>query len=295
MSSSERAARILKSLKAEEWKALEGLERALMAYGTADSGMVSRRSRVPHERTIFALDRLGKKGLVAGRGANYTLTREAIETLALRDYVRKDLISALGAVIAKGKESDVYETFDDEGSLFALKFFKLGRTSFTRVRKKRFIERSDMKSWITVNYEAARREYGALKKLRGLGASFPKAVAFNRSTVLLEELSGVRLTQRPDLDDPRAILDLCLHAARKAFVDAGLVNGDLSEYNILTDGLRVWLIDWPQAVPFSHPNSADLLRHDVTAVVRFFRRAYGVAVDEEAALSYVRGRSSSLE
>ncbi|MDV3244036.1 MAG: hypothetical protein LYZ66_02525 [Nitrososphaerales archaeon] len=266
-----------------------------MLYGSADSGMVSRLSKQPHERVRFALDQLNKKGLVVGRGMNYALTKEAIETLALRDYVKRDLIAALGAIIAKGKESDVYETFDDEGMLYALKFFKLGRTSFTRVRKKRFLERAELKSWISMNYEAAKREYGALRRLQGLGRSFPHVVAYNRSTVLLEELSGVRLSQRPELEDPRALLILILNAMRKAFVTGGLVNGDMSEYNILTDGSEVWLIDWPQAVTASHPNSAELMRHDVSAVVRFFRRAYRVDVDEDKALAYVRGSSAPLE
>ena len=171
----------------------------------------------------------------------------------------------------------------------------LGRTSFTRVRKKRFVDKSQLKSWITVNYEAAKREYHALTSLEGLSVAFPKAVASNRSTVLLEQVSGVRLSQRPELDDPHTILVSILKAARIAFNEGGLVNGDLSEYNILTDGSRVWLIDWPQAVPASHPNAGELLGHDVRAVVRFFRRAYRVAADEERSLEYVAGRSGSLE
>lgn len=282
-------------MKDEEWRTLSGLEKGAMLYGTADSGMVSRLSRLPMERVTFALDQLNKKGLVVGRGMSFAPTSEAIEILALHDYVKRDLLSALGAVIAKGKESDVYEALNEEGELFALKFFKLGRTSFTRVRKKRFLDRTELRSWITVNYEAAKREYQALKKLEGLSESFPKAVAYNRSTVLFEQLSGVRLSQRPELVEPVSLLRSVLTAARLAYTKAGLVNADLSEYNILTDGSRAWLIDWPQAVPTSHPNAQDLIGHDVRSVVRFFQRAYSLKVDGEAALAYVTGRASSLE
>lgn len=265
-----------------------------MLYGTADSGMVSRLGRLPRDRVVFALDQLNKKGLVVGRGMSFSPTSRAIEVLALHDYVRRDLLSALGAIIAKGKESDVYEALNDEGGLYALKFFKLGRTSFTRVRKKRFLDKSEMRSWITMNYEAAKREYTALRKLEGLSESFPRAVAYNRSTVLFEQLSGVRLSQRPELVDASALLVEVLAAARTAHA-AGLVNGDLSEYNILTDGSRAWLIDWPQAVPTSHPNAGDLVSHDVLSVVRFFRRAYGTATDEQTAVAFVMGRAASLE
>lgn len=282
-------------MKDEEWRALVGLERGAMLYGTADSGMVSRFSKLPRDRVKFALDQLNKKGLVVGKGLSFSPTTEAIEVLALREYVKHDRISALGAIIAKGKESDVYEALDEEGGLFALKFFKLGRTSFTNVRKKRTLDKSALRSWITANYEAAKREYQALKRLQGLSESFPRAVASNRSTVLSEQLSGVRLSQRPELDDPRSLLNSILTAARLAYTEAGLVNADLSEYNILTDGYRAWLIDWPQAVPTTHPNAGELVSHDVRAVVRFFRRAYSVAVDEEVAIAFVTGRAASLE
>ena len=294
-SSAERAARALKSVKDEEWRALVGLERGAMLYGTADSGMVSRLSKLPRDRVNFALDQLNKKGLVVGRGLSFSPTSEAIEILALHEYVKHDLIAALGAIIAKGKESDVFEALNEEGTLFALKFFKLGRTSFTRVRKKRFLDRSEVRSWMTANYEAAKREYQALKKLEGLSESFPRAVASNRSTVLFEQLSGVRLAQRPPLEDANALLLSVLTATRLAYTKADLVNADLSEYNILTDGSRAWLIDWPQAVPTSHPNSLELLTHDVHSVVNFFRRAYSTRVEEEAALDYVTGRAASLE
>ena len=295
MSTTERAARVLKSLKDEEWRTLAGLEEAATGHGTADVGRLSRMSRLPKERVRFAIDQLEKRELVNRRGSGYALTKEAVEAMALRDYVKRDLIFALGAAIAKGKESDVYETLTEEGSPLALKFYKLGRTSFTRVRKKRFSEGAEMRSWMTANYAAAKREYTALKKLEGLSPVFPKAVAFNRTTVLLEELGGVRLSQRPDLEDPMVSALTVIAAIREAFLEAGLVNADLSEYNILTTGAALWLIDWPQAVGADHPNCRELLEHDVTAVVRFYRRAYGVELDEKRALLFVTGERETLE
>ncbi|MDG6898557.1 MAG: serine/threonine protein phosphatase [Nitrososphaerota archaeon] len=243
----------------------------------------------------FALDRLNKNGLVSKRGPSRSLNTGAVEAMALREYVRKGLIAALGAIIAKGKESDVYEALEDDGEPFALKFFKLGRTSFTRVRKKRFLDKSEMKTWLTLNYEAAKREYTALKRLEGLSESFPRAISWNRSTVLLEELSGVRLATRPELVDPRKCLESIIASVRLAYAEAGLVNADLSEYNILTDGEKVWLIDWPQAVGRAHPNSTELLSHDISSVLRFFRRAYRIDLTDSKALDYVSGKSNRLE
>jgi RIO kinase 2 len=112
---------------------------------------------------------------------------------------------------------------------------------------------------------------------------------------LLEELSGVRLSQRPYLEDPPAALRTVIESMRTAYTRAGLVNADLSEYNILTDGASVWLIDWPQAVDSTHPNSKELLVHDVKAVLTFFNRAYGVKADFQKSLDYVSGVTAGLE
>jgi RIO kinase 2 len=295
MSSVERAARLLKSLKDEEWRTLAGLERATTGYGTPDPGRIARMSRLPLERVRFATGALERKGLVMRRGQGFALTREGIEAMALKDYVKKDLIFALGAIIAKGKESDVYEALTEEGSKYALKLYKIGRTSFTSIRKKRGRESAEFRSWMTANYDAAKREYHALRKLDGLSPSFPKAIAYSRSTILLEELSGVRLSQRPYLQDPESAMKTVLDLMRTAFVKANLVNADLSEYNILTDGASVWLIDWPQAVDDSHPNSVELLTHDVEAVSTFFKRAYGVESDLGRSVEYVSGRRPELE
>ena len=276
-------------MKDEEWRTLAGLERAGAKTGTADVGRLSRASMLPPERVKFAVGELGRKELVAKRGGGFGLTREGVEVMALKDYVRKDMIFAIGAIIAKGKESDVYEALTEEGEALALKFFKIGRTSFTRVRKTRLAEGAEFRNWTTANFEAARREYRALKRLQGVSSAFPKAIAYSRSTVLLEELSGVRLSQRPELEDPGGALTLVLDAVRGAYVKARLVNADLSEYNLLTNGRRVWLIDWPQAVEASHPNAMAFLEHDVRTVVSFFGKAYGVARDSDKALEYARG------
>jgi RIO kinase 2 len=295
LSSVESAARALKALKDEEWRTLAGLERTSAGYGTADIGRLSRSSRLPKERVSFAVSDLEKRGLLSRRGAGFALTREGVEAMALKDYVRKDLIFALGAIIAKGKESDVYEVLTEEGVPLALKFYKIGRTSFTRARRRRAAETSDIRSWMTTNYAAASREYRSLRKLDGLSGVFPRAISYSRSTVLLEQVSGVRLSQRPYLEDPAGVEAAIFGAMRKALEVAGLVNADLSEYNILTNGSSIWIIDWPQAVDSTHPNSEELLKHDVTAVATFFGRAYGVTVDAERALGFVRGEAQTLE
>lgn len=243
----------------------------------------------------YALDELCKRRLVGLLGENYLLYVSAMDLLALKHYADLDHAISLGKLIAKGKESDVYEVLSADSELYALKLFRLGRTSFRDVRRKRARGRSETNTWVSSNYNAARHEFAALKRLVGVTENTPVAVDRDRHTLLLQELPGVRLTNRPPVKDPRRMLKTILRTVRDAYVGAGMINGDLSEYNILTDGERVWLIDWPQWVPPTHPNSKELLRHDVETVLKFFERAYGVETDLEASIRFVEGsgRASS--
>jgi RIO kinase 2 len=293
LSSVEIAASLVKKLKYEEWRTLEGIEKCVLRFPSSSPGIIARTSHQPLERVLFAIDRLNKSNLVTRQASNYAITTAGLDALALKNYVDRNLLAALGAVIAKGKESDVYEAFTDGGELRALKVFRLGRISFRDVARKR-APNYGVRGWITKNYESAKREFKALKKLEPFGVLTPIATAYNRHTILLEEVAGVRMSQRPVLVDPDVTLREILKAIKVAFLRAGVINGDLSEYNILSDGKAIWMIDWPQSVDRTHPNASKLLERDVLGLLKFFKRAYGVTVTPDNALTFVRGISDKL-
>jgi RIO kinase 2 len=264
----------------------------MMVGRSTNIDAVARKSDLPVDRVRYSLDELNKKHLVGYTGENYILYTSALDMLALKHYADRDYAMALGKLIAKGKESDVYEVLSTESDLYALKLFRLGRTSFRDVKRKRASSTSDTRTWIMSNYSAARHEFGALRKLRTFTENVPEPIDQDRHTVLLQELPGVRLAVRPELEDPRAVLSTVLQTERDAYVKGGMINGDLSEYNILTDGVKAWLIDWPQWVGPDHPNAAELLKRDTSAVLRFFKRTYDVEADLEKVLAYVKGGSA---
>jgi RIO kinase 2 len=262
-----------------------------MGSRSTDFDTIVRLSGQPPERVRFALEELEKRHLVGSSGENYILYAPALDMLALKHYADMDYAISLGKLIAKGKESDVYEVLSATSDLYALKFFRLGRTSFRDVRRKRASGGSETNTWLKSNYNAAKHEFAALARLADVTENVPRAVDVNRHTVLLEELPGVRLSNRPELNDASKILSNIVETIRDAYRLAKMINGDLSEYNILTDGERVWLIDWPQWVPPTHPNAKEILRHDVDTVLKFFSRAYGVESDLDATLEDIRGPS----
>jgi RIO kinase 2 len=275
-------------LKPEEWQALRALEKCTLGKATTSAESIAKVSGQPLDRVNFGLNELNKRKLI-GSGRTYELYVPAVDLLALKLYADKDYAHALGKLIAKGKESDVYEVLSGKGDLYALKLFRLGRTSFRDVTRKRHASSKQLNTWLDVNYEAAHREFHALARLAEVTKNVPVAVATNRHTVLLNELPGVRLTNRPDLVDARKVFREVMDTARDAYTKAGMINGDLSEYNILTDGATVWLIDWPQWVGTDHPNAKELMRRDVGAVSKFFERSYGLSADIDALVGYVTG------
>jgi len=290
MSTVDVAASLIKLLGLEEWQALRGLERCVLSRGSTSSDSIAKHTAQPRDRTEFGLDELNKRGLVGTSGQNWVVYTSGLDLLALKYYADKDYANALGKLIAKGKESDVYEVLSPRGALYALKFFRLGRTSFREITRKR--QAGVMQTWLDSNYKAAEREASALSRLAAVTENVPSIVDHNRHTILTGELPAVRLSTRPDLADPkRSLLDI-LRTVREAY-EAGMINADLSQYNVLTDTEKVWLIDWPQWVGRDHPNAEQLLRRDVTTVTRFFGRSYGLAVDADAVYAYVTGKGRS--
>lgn len=269
---------------------MRGLEKCTITGRSTNFDAIVKLSRQPRDRIRFALNELNKRRLVGIAGENYIIYAPALDMLALKHYADLDYAISLGKLIAKGKESDVYEVLSARSELYALKLFRLGRTSFRDVVRKRARGRSETNTWISSNYNAAKHEFAALVTLAKITKNVPRAVDKDRHTVLLEELPGVRLSSRPPLRNPALLLKTILKTVRDAYTKAEMINGDLSEYNILTDGKRVWLIDWPQWVPPTHPNAKELMRHDIETVLRFFSRTYRVESDVEAALEYVQGK-----
>ena len=135
-------------------------------------------------------------------------------------------------------------------------------------------------------------EWSTLQRLHDAGATVPPPV---------ERVdNGYRMAFIGDGDRaaPRlADVDLDLVTARRVWrelqreirliLDAELVHGDLSAFNVLWWRERPVIIDFSQSVDaVVHPAARDLLRRDVERTAEYFRRQ-GVRVDLDAALALV--------
>ncbi len=297
MSSAEVAARTVKKLEPEDLKVLTAIERSIHSYESVPLGRIEHLTDLHPDQVRFRLGKLNKLGFVRKGQIGYLLLTAGLDVLALNSLVKDGLISGMGKNVGMGKESDVFEVINDSGENSVIKFYRIGRTSFRTTRKSRsYVDAKYQHQWLSINVHAAAKEAVGLGKAEAVGVSTPHFIARNRHAVLMAEVSGIMLyrCKREDIPKPKSMLKQILDNARLAFTKAQLINGDLSEYNVLFDGKSPWIIDWPQYITADHRNASDTLKRDVQNITGYFSRKFGVRLELGNAVNYVQGIENEL-
>ena len=223
--------------------------------------------------------------------------------LADAPYEDRDL-----GVLKAGKESEVYLVS------------RTGPTRTCLMAEKRFkprLQRAFRNDYLYAGVwgEGTRHESRAIKKRTRFGQELLQSRWMGHEWATLGRLHEAGVTVPPPVEwvengyrmafigdgdqaAPRlADVDLDIGTARRVWrelqrdirrmLDAELVHGDLSAFNILWWHERPVIIDFSQAVDVvTHPAARELLRRDVERTAEYFRRQ-GVRVDLDAALALV--------
>ena len=293
MSSAEKAAVALTKVESYDLRILQAIELGMIRHEVVPFEEVVRYSGLNESEVEYRMKGLDELELLYRQWdpyLGYIMNYNAYDLLALNALVKAESLEALGPPVGTGKESDVFEAVTPEDVKVAVKFHRLGRTSFRDTRRKReYIADRRHISWLYQSRLAAEAEYSALKSMHEAGVSVPEPIDQNRHVIVMQFIQGTQLSDIISLEEPRLFLDDVLEDVRLAY-GAGVIHTDLSEYNILVDGEgEVWIIDWPQYVSTDHPNAMELLERDVGNVVYYFQRKYGLEYDPEQALNHVRG------
>ena len=108
-------------------------------------------------------------------------------------------------------------------------------------------------------------------------------------------IEGAELAKWKEISKPEKVLKEVLRNVKKAYLKAGVIHADLSEYNIiLKPDMHILIIDWPQYVMANHPNAQQLLMRDVSNVLKYFSRRYGLKVKIREVYAYVTGKDRAL-
>jgi RIO kinase 2 len=295
MSSADVAVRIFKTLTNEDLRVLQAIETAMSQHEFVPERQIARFTRLSLDRdTEFRLKRLSKLGLIYSRRGGYkgfTLNYAGYDCLAINALVKGSVIEAFGHPLGIGKEADVFDALTPERKQVAVKFQRLGRISFRQTQRKRGYTKEHA-GWLFQSRLAAEKEMRALRLLYPCGVAVPEPISQNRHVLVMGIIEGAEMAQLKKVPTPKRILRQILRNIRKAYLDAGVIHGDLSEYNIIVKPDRhILVIDWPQYVTNEHPNAEQLLTRDVANILQYFNRKRLLKVRLEQALDYVKGKS----
>lgn len=290
------AIRALKRLGERELRVLNSIERGMARYFYVPVEEISRLSGYGADMLEVVLKRLNAEGLVQRRrGAyvGYALTSRGYDCLALNVFSKRGVVSSISASpIGIGKESEVYVGLSPSGKKLAVKVHRVGRVSFRQIRKLRsYVGDRRHISWLYQSRLAAKNEWEALRMLFPRRILVPRPIDWNRHIVITDYYEGVELYRVPPLSDPGEVLERIIEQVRQAYDEAGIVHGDLSEYNVLVlPGDQILLFDWPQWVSKNYPSSTLYLRRDIANVLKFFNRKYNLKINIEKRTIEILGR-----
>jgi RIO kinase 2 len=293
MSAVDIAVGVIRELKPEDIQIMQAIEEQMKNYEYAPKEGIHKLAKLAPQEVDYRLPSLTKKGLLQGwRGqyVGYSLTTAGYDTLAINALVEADIIEAFGKPLGVGKESDVYDALTPTKQEVAMKFHRLGRTSFKQTKRKRgyMAKYSYTPDWHHQSRIAAKKEYKALKLLHPKDVAVHKPIKQNRHVLVMSIIEGAELYHHQKLQNPQAILEEILINIRRAYQDAHIIHGDLSPYNIiLQPNQHILIIDWPQNITTKHPNAKELLERDLKNVLIFFQRKHGLKSRLKDALRYV--------
>lgn len=292
MSSADIAVQVFRKLESEDLRVLQIIETAMSQHEFVPKEQIAKFAKFTLRETDFRLKNLNRLRLIRqkrGPYVGYTLNYAGYDCLAINALLKANVLEAFGKSLGVGKEADVYDALNPRGERIAVKFHRLGRISFRQTRRKRGYT-AEHAGWLFQSRLAAEKEFQALKLVFPKGVAVPEPISQNRHVIAMGMIEGAELAEWREIPKPTKVLKEILLNIRKAYLKAGIIHADLSEYNILLKpNMHILIIDWPQYVTKEHPNSQQLLTRDIKNILQYFERKHMLKFKLKEALAYVTG------
>lgn len=127
----------MRYLTKEHFRVLTAIEMGMKNHEVVPVELISSIAKLRHGGVHKILSHLLRNKLIAHDGNAYDgfrLTYSGYDFLALRVFLERGHIVGLGRQIGVGKESDIFLATQEDGTEVAIKFHRLGRTSFRAVK-----------------------------------------------------------------------------------------------------------------------------------------------------------------
>jgi len=240
--------------------------------------------QIRSEKVEHLLRELSDEKVVVNRRKGYfgtSFTFTGLSLYSIWRLVERGEVKMLGKLMGEGKESTVYNCLTGYGES-VIKFHRVGHPAFKKVKEKRDY---GTYHFSVLAVRSAKNEYNALRRLYGY-VNVPRPFAWEGNAVLMELIDANEL-YRVKLENPEHVLDLILDEVREMY-RAGVIHGDLSQFNILINEEGIWIIDFPQYVTRDSEISEDFLLRDLNNMLNYFRKNYGIEKDINQVLMFVK-------
>jgi RIO kinase 1 len=208
---------------------------------------------------------------------------------SIEPLVRDGLVDEVIRPLKSGKEAEVYVVLS-EGEIRCAKVYKeankRGFHKQAQYQEGRKVRNSRQARAMEKNTRFGRKqqeevwqnaEVDALYRLAAAGVRVPQPYNFVEGVLLMELVTDEQGSAAPRLNDLELTREQALEYHGLLIKEvvrmlcAGLVHGDLSEYNILVDAHGPVIIDLPQAVDAAaNNNAARMLERDVENLATYF-------------------------
>ncbi|SIR92191.1 serine/threonine-protein kinase Rio1 [Natronorubrum thiooxidans] len=210
---------------------------------------------------------------------------------ALYKLVQDGYVEAFGGPLSTGKEANVYLAQGD-GREVAVKIYRINASNFRQMRDylegdPRFEGLGGKKKDVVLAW--TKKELANLERAKAAGVRVPEPLATERNVLVMEYIGNAegraKRLGEVHIENPQTAYEVMREYMRRLY-SAGLIHGDLSEYNVIFDEGQLVIIDLGQAVTVHHPNSREFLERDCRNVANFFSRQ-GLEVTEDELLEFV--------
>jgi RIO kinase 1 len=234
------------------------------------------------------------------REEQYQVLEEVFDKATLMtvySLLNRGIIKQLLGVVKSGKESRIYRGVGPNGESLAVKIyltvsaeFKRGMIPYVEGDPRFKAVRHDSKSLV---YTWAQKEFKNLERAGEAGLRVPKPIVVEKN-VLIMEFIGEDSVPAPTLREdpprnPKTMYKTLLSSIKKLYQKAGLVHGDLSEYNIMNDNGQPVIFDMGQSVLVEHPLARELLLRDLKNLNTYFAKIGVTVRDVDHLLKWVIG------
>uniref|UniRef100_F1KTQ0 Serine/threonine-protein kinase RIO2 n=1 Tax=Ascaris suum TaxID=6253 RepID=F1KTQ0_ASCSU len=270
---------LMRYLQGEHFRVLTSVEMGMKNHELVPLQLIAAIAGIHRGAVARILSDLQKNSLVLyERGKRYDghrLTNLGYDFLALKALCSRGIVGSVGNQIGVGKESDVFIGGDPDLNDVVLKFHRLGRISFRKLKEKRdYHNRRKSCSWIYLARLAATKEFAFLKALHDRNFPVPRPIDVCRHLLVMSFIDGHTFCNVKAVDNVGELYEklMCLIVRLAKY---GLIHGDFNEFNLMLDSKgEPVIIDFPQMVSVDHPNATFYFQRDVDCVRTFFKRRF---------------------